>query len=584
MPRGISIHIGLNAVNPACYDGWDGQLSGCINDARDMKAIADGLSYQSSILLDSQATAAAVVQAIGQSAQQLDSGDTLLLTYSGHGGQVPDANGDEADGQDETWVLWDRMLIDDELYALWSRFRAGVRIFMLSDSCHSGTVLKMMKHVERQKRLYAGTREPQRKVRLLPREKAEANYRANVDQYTSLQWVAGGDRSAVVASVTLISGCQDNQLSSDGDHNGLFTEKLLDVWQDGAFNGNYAAFHAAIAAEMPAEQTPNLARTGATNAAFDAEKPFTIGASATSSGTTGATSTGPSITAPAQFTNASTPPTFNVNAGDNRYFALEVTTNPYYFNNAQYGSQRTDDNFFATWKSPPFMGGSYPKAYTMAQAPWDRLRAGANALYYRLWASDSATAWTNAACSTSDASATSAPSIQLNAAGAVSSGPAATGAAPSIQAQDSVPYANAPAFTVDAGAGRYYAVEVTTNPYYFMSAQYGSQRTDDNFFASWKTPPFQGGNYPATYTLPQATWERLRAAGSRLYYRLWTSAAANAWTDHACTTPDAQALQAKSFAIARDAPMTPARGLDTATTEYVQRKLGELTAGVPVAR
>ena len=34
-------------------------------------------------------------------------------------------------------------------------------------------------------------------------------------------------------SVILISGCQDNQTSMDGDHNGAFTEQLLQVWNHG---------------------------------------------------------------------------------------------------------------------------------------------------------------------------------------------------------------------------------------------------------------------------------------------------------------------------------------------------------------
>ena len=143
--KGISIHIGLNHVDPNGYNGWDGALSGCINDANDMKAIADSMGYQSSILIDAQATSDSVTCEIGQAAQQLSSGDILLLTYSGHGGQFDDVNGDEEDAKDETWVLWDRQLLDDELYSLWSQFSAGVRIFMLSDSCHSGTVLRMLR-------------------------------------------------------------------------------------------------------------------------------------------------------------------------------------------------------------------------------------------------------------------------------------------------------------------------------------------------------------------------------------------------------------------------------------------------------
>jgi metacaspase-1 len=34
------------------------------------------------------------------------------------GGQVNDIHNDEPDGLDETWALYDRELVDDELYAL----------------------------------------------------------------------------------------------------------------------------------------------------------------------------------------------------------------------------------------------------------------------------------------------------------------------------------------------------------------------------------------------------------------------------------------------------------------------------------
>ena len=42
-----------------------------------------------------------------------------MLTISSHGSQLPDLNGDEAeldatDRLDETWLLYDRMWIDDE--------------------------------------------------------------------------------------------------------------------------------------------------------------------------------------------------------------------------------------------------------------------------------------------------------------------------------------------------------------------------------------------------------------------------------------------------------------------------------------
>ena len=45
MANGVSLHIGLNHVDPNAYNGWGGELAGCINDANAMKAIADSLPH-----------------------------------------------------------------------------------------------------------------------------------------------------------------------------------------------------------------------------------------------------------------------------------------------------------------------------------------------------------------------------------------------------------------------------------------------------------------------------------------------------------------------------------------------------------
>ena len=95
MAKGMSLHIGLNHVDPNHYQGWDGKLKGCEQDANDMAAIARKQKFAASMLLNEQATADAVKVAISTAAGKLKSGDTFLLTYSGHGGQVPDNNGDE---------------------------------------------------------------------------------------------------------------------------------------------------------------------------------------------------------------------------------------------------------------------------------------------------------------------------------------------------------------------------------------------------------------------------------------------------------------------------------------------------------
>jgi hypothetical protein len=111
---------------------------------------------------------------------------------------------------------------------------------------------------------------------MIPPEIARKSYERQRGLYRTVQWLAGrGDRATIDATIILISGCQDNQTSLDGDHNGAFTEQLLKVWNHGGYRGNYAKFHAAIKAGLPASQTPNLFTLGAATR-FAQQQPFTV--------------------------------------------------------------------------------------------------------------------------------------------------------------------------------------------------------------------------------------------------------------------------------------------------------------------
>ena len=289
--RAMSLHIGLNSVSPKHYEGWSGPLAACEFDANDMEALAKSQGIAAKKLLTKAGTRKAVLDSLRAAAKALKKGELFLLTYSGHGGQVADASGDEDDKQDETWCLFDGQLIDDELYFELSKFAAGVRVLVLSDSCHSGTVTRA-----RPEPPPPGTR-----AKLMPADVALRVYAAHRAFYDGLQHsvakAAGkaplADPDAVLAglavqsgrvqsiakkfkaAVILISGCQDNQVSLDGDHNGAFTGQLRRIWNNGKFSGNYSRFHAQIVAGMPASQTPNLFLLGPAGA-FAAQQPFKV--------------------------------------------------------------------------------------------------------------------------------------------------------------------------------------------------------------------------------------------------------------------------------------------------------------------
>jgi hypothetical protein len=281
VPQAISIHVGLNEVDAAHYQGWNGKLVACEFDAKDMEKLARGRGFETQKLLTKAATAEAVTSALDDAAGKLDSGDLLVLTYSGHGGQVPDANGDEQDRMDETWVLYDRQLVDDELYSLLGSLKPGVRVAIFSDSCHSGTVARGMVELVGPERVAesvnGGNGSGQPRVKGMPDEVVRSTYDANKAMYDEIQKsLPPLDKATIGASVILTSGCQDNQTSLDGDKNGLFTQTLLKVWDNGEFHSSYRTFHKRIAHDMPPWQSPNLFIVGTPNQSFARQTPFTV--------------------------------------------------------------------------------------------------------------------------------------------------------------------------------------------------------------------------------------------------------------------------------------------------------------------
>lgn len=278
MPKGKAIHIGLNSVDVNHY-AWDGALNACEFDAKDMQKITKSLGYETQLLLTADATRDNVINAITDAGKFLSADDILVITYSGHGGSIIDTSDDEEDGRDETWCLYDGQLIDDELYALWTTMPAGLRIVVISDSCHSGTVIKSLLSKA------VGNR------KCMPIDICEKAYKKNKVFYLNIfdglcdfffklikksqEDKIDEDLGALKCTVRLLSGCQDNQYSMDGEFNGAFTGVLKEVFDTG-FDGNYSEFYNEILSRMPDTQSPNHLLIGAVNEKFSSESPFAI--------------------------------------------------------------------------------------------------------------------------------------------------------------------------------------------------------------------------------------------------------------------------------------------------------------------
>jgi len=278
--RGISLHIGVNIVDPVHYGGsWDGKLNACEKDCDDMQVIAESQFFETQVLKSQQATRDAVIDTISGIASQLNDGDFFLLSYSGHGGTIPDVDGDEEDLVDETWCLFDGHLLDDELSILWAKFKPGVRVLVVSDSCHSGTMLKNIDLQQFDLRKSGQAIEADavfENARAMPRNAARDTARKNSKFYADLQYALPDPRPRIRATIRLLSGCQEDELSWEGSGNGRFTEALKRTFADGQFGGDYKAFHHAIRELVKHKQRPNHAVRGAPNKAFDSQRPLKI--------------------------------------------------------------------------------------------------------------------------------------------------------------------------------------------------------------------------------------------------------------------------------------------------------------------
>jgi hypothetical protein len=117
----------------------------------------------------------------------------------------------------------------------------------------------------------------QAKIRVIPKDVQNQTYYMNQGLYRKLQNENSEfDRNNIAASVILISGCQDNQLSLDGVTNGFFTQTLLEVWKSGDYQGDYRDFRRDIGLLMPPWQSPHYYTVGTPSPEFENQPPFTI--------------------------------------------------------------------------------------------------------------------------------------------------------------------------------------------------------------------------------------------------------------------------------------------------------------------
>ena len=179
-----------NALLIGCnYNNSAYQLNGCINDVNNIKSMIKNVGFNNiNILTDDTETKpnkSNILTELTKLLSNSNNNDLLFFSYSGHGSQLVDRNGDETDGRDEVMVPLDfNVITDDELKTVIQTYlKPNVTLFALFDCCNSGTVLDL-------KYQYLDS--------------------LNYDNYTE-----NNKASDTLGNVIMISGCTDNQTSAD---------------------------------------------------------------------------------------------------------------------------------------------------------------------------------------------------------------------------------------------------------------------------------------------------------------------------------------------------------------------------------
>lgn len=145
--KGIGLHFGVSQIDIGSngYPNTDQftEMASIAKDTIFYQGICEERGFQyNRKFLNEEATRTVFRDRMEDAANQLESGDFLALTFSGHGTQLTSRNPKGRYNTDEGWCFYDGIIIDNQLCEYLSWFKSGVRILVVSDSCYSGDMLR----------------------------------------------------------------------------------------------------------------------------------------------------------------------------------------------------------------------------------------------------------------------------------------------------------------------------------------------------------------------------------------------------------------------------------------------------------
>jgi hypothetical protein len=217
----LSLNIGLNTVDPKKF-GQAPPLEAAVADSLSMQAFAKKMNFSTLVLNDAQANKSCVLSHLRYARSIIKENGVLIVTFSGLGNQMPDLSKDETDRLDETVILYDDLIMDDEFAEEISMFDKSATVIVISDVPHGFDFESDLMEISRRNFLE--------------------------------------DSRFVFPNIIVISGAKEGQMALDGLDHGQFTGAFLKL-SDAKFELSYVDLIKKIAAEMPTDQQPRIFST-----------------------------------------------------------------------------------------------------------------------------------------------------------------------------------------------------------------------------------------------------------------------------------------------------------------------------------
>lgn len=237
--------------------GEENDLRGCVNDANSWATLLrDHFDFTDvKQLLNGNATYANIVAGLKDLLNGAKAGDILVFTNASHGTYRADTDGDEPK-YDEAICPHDtdsNLLPDDDLRALFADIPKDVRLTVISDSCHSGSVTRRLPGAYRRNRqlnprVFGGKE-------LAPEVLGAAHGKKEKYPESGMKEV-------------LLSGCKSNQTSADAyianDYHGAMSYYAIEAIKEAGYTLTYAELHDSLISKLADEnydQIPQLEGT-----------------------------------------------------------------------------------------------------------------------------------------------------------------------------------------------------------------------------------------------------------------------------------------------------------------------------------